>query len=269
MKRFSLKNKIIIITGGAGLMAEQHASVVIENGGIPVLIDNNINKLKKKYKFFKKKYEGKKIIYFSADITKEKDILLCAKKIKKEYKKVDVLINNAAVDYKMNSKNTNNKLFLENFDLKTWDYDLSVGLKGSLICTKIFGLIMAKQKKGVILNIASDLALISPDNRIYNDKKILSVKPISYSVVKHGIIGLTRYTSTYWAKDGVRCNVLAPGGIKANQSQKFLNKIKKLIPLERLANEGEYKETILYLISDASSYMNGAVISVDGGRTVL
>ena len=128
---------------------------------------------------------------------------------------------------------------------------------------------MARNKKGVILNIASDLALISPDNRLYNNGKISNVKPVSYSVVKHGIIGLTKYTSTYWANRGVRCNAFAPGGIMNNQSKKFLKKIKNLIPLERLAYDGEYKETILYLISDASSYMNGSVVSVDGGRTVL
>ncbi len=268
MNKFSLKNKVIVITGAAGLMAKQHISVVLENNGIPVLIDVDKLKLIKQINFFKKEYPNKKIYFFCLDITKEKNVYSCSKKILRKLKKVDILINNAAINYTMSSK-INKKFLLENFDTKIWDIDLSVGLKGSLICTKIFGSIMARNKKGVILNIASDLALISPDNRLYNNGKISNVKPVSYSVVKHGIIGLTKYTSTYWANRGVRCNAFAPGGIANNQSKKFLNKIKKLIPLERLAYDGEYKGTILYLISDASSYMNGSVVSVDGGRTVL
>ena len=130
---------------------------------------------------------------------------------------------------------------------------------------------MAKNNYGIILNIASDLSFISPDNRIYNtsDKINKIVKPVSYSVVKHGIIGLTRYTATYWADKNVRCNAIAPGGIFNNQPKDFLNKISKLIPLRRLSRKNEYISSILYLISDASSYTNGTVLKVDGGRTVL
>ena len=128
---------------------------------------------------------------------------------------------------------------------------------------------MEKRKKGIILNIASDLSFIAPDNRIYNDKNNINiVKPVSYSVVKHGVIGLTKYTSVYWASKNIRCNALAPGGIKTNQPKPFLRKISKLIPVNRMAKDGEYKSSIL-LISDASSYMNGSVMIVDGGRTVL
>ena len=130
---------------------------------------------------------------------------------------------------------------------------------------------MAKNKYGVILNIASDLSFISPDNRIYNKKKspIKIVKPVSYSVVKHGILGLTRYTATYWADKNVRCNAIAPGGIWNNQPKNFTKRVSKLIPMGRLSYQNEYIESILYLISDASSYTNGEVLKVDGGRTVL
>ena len=127
---------------------------------------------------------------------------------------------------------------------------------------------MAKKNKGVILNIASDLSFISPDNRIYNNAKQLKIfKPISYSVVKHGIIGLTRYTATYWANKNVRCNAIAPGGIRNNQPKQFLKKISKLIPMGRLAKKNEYEEAILFLISDSSSYMTGSTLVIDGGRT--
>ena len=132
---------------------------------------------------------------------------------------------------------------------------------------------MAKRKYGIILNIGSDLSFISPDQNLYQKKIIKSkyqeVKPVSYSIIKHGIVGLTKYTATYWANKNVRCNLLAPGGIYNNQPKEFLNKIKKIIPLKRMAKKNEYEEAILFLISDASSYMNGASLVIDGGRTAL
>lgn len=268
---YSLDNKIVIITGAAGLMADQHIDVVLENGGIPILIDKNKAQLKKKVNVLKKRYKNKKIFHFFGDICSEKFISRVAEKVFKKYKRLDVLINNAAIDYKLaNNSKKNNKLMLENFDLSIWKRDLDVSLKGSLICTKIFSKFMKKNKYGVILNIASDLGLIAPDNRIYNNgKKIRIVKPVSYSVSKHGIIGLTRYTASYFAKENIRCNAIAPGGIKNRQDKNFLKKIHKLIPLGRLAENYEYKGAILFLISEASSYMTGSVLTLDGGRTVI
>jgi NAD(P)-dependent dehydrogenase (short-subunit alcohol dehydrogenase family) len=130
---------------------------------------------------------------------------------------------------------------------------------------------MAKQKKGVILNIASDLGVIAPDQRIYRqdnvDAALQNVKPVTYSVIKHGIIGLTKYLATYWAEDGVRCNAFAPGGVYNNHPEGFLKKLTNLIPLGRMADIDEYKSAILFLCSDASSYMTGSVLNMDGGRT--
>ena len=124
---------------------------------------------------------------------------------------------------------------------------------------------MSKFKKGVIINVSSDLGIIAPDQRIY--KKSGFVKPVTYSVVKHGIIGLTKYTATFWNKKNIRCNALAFGGVYNNQDSLFLSKIKKLIPMNRMAHKNEYNSAIIFLISDASSYMNGSVTTIDGGRT--
>jgi len=272
-KKFDLTGKIAIITGGAGLLADQHINAVLQNKGKVVLIDINKKKLDLKKKKLQKKFSKSKILTFEADITNENQIKKIQKYLKVKNYIINILINNAAIDYSLNSevnKLTKN-IKLENFDVEIWKRDLNVGLLGSLICTKIFGSEMAKRKQGVIINVASDLSFISPDNRIYNNssKKINFVKPVSYSVVKHGIIGLTRYTATYWANKNVRCNALAPGGIINNQSKSFLKKISQLIPLGRLAYKNEYEASILYLISDASSYMNGAVLTIDGGRTIL
>jgi NAD(P)-dependent dehydrogenase (short-subunit alcohol dehydrogenase family) len=272
-KKFDLTGKIAIITGGAGLLADQHINAVLQNGGKVVLIDINKKKLQLKKKKLQKKFSKNKILIFEADITSEEEIRKIQKYLKFKNYNMNILINNAAIDYSLNSKvnKLTKNIKLENFDIEIWKRDLNVGLLGSLICTKIFGSEMAKRKQGVIINVASDLSFISPDNRIYNNnsKKINFVKPVSYSVVKHGIIGLTRYTATYWANKNVRCNAIAPGGIINNQSNSFLKKISQLIPLGRLAYKNEYEASILYLISDASSYMNGAVLTIDGGRTVL
>ena len=126
---------------------------------------------------------------------------------------------------------------------------------------------MSKKKNGNILNISSDLGIIAPDQRIYKNKNF--IKPITYSVVKHGIIGLTKYTASYWAKDNIRCNAIAPGGIFNNQENSFVKKISNLIPLGRMAKKNEYNALVLFLCSDLSSYLTGSVIVADGGRTII
>jgi NAD(P)-dependent dehydrogenase (short-subunit alcohol dehydrogenase family) len=269
--KFDLTNKVILVTGGGGFLARQHANVVLKNNGKLILIDINKKKLISFVKELGKKYQ-KKVTYYLGDITKENFLIRVLENIKKKFGKIDVLINNAAIDYSPKNNKLNNSLKLENFSIKIWNQDISAGLTGALLCSKVFGAFMCNNKKGgVILNIASDLGLIAPDHRIYKksnkDLKSDFVKPVSYSVVKHGIIGLTKYIATYWAKYNLRCNALAPGGIYNNQDKRFVKKVSKLIPLGRLAFQGEYEQAILFLISDASSYMNGSVMVVDGGRT--
>ena len=125
---------------------------------------------------------------------------------------------------------------------------------------------MAKNKNGVILNISSDLGIIAPNQDIY-DKKF--IKPVTYSVVKHGIIGLTKYTASYWARKNIRCNAIAPGGISNNQDKSFVKKLNQLIPIGRMAKKNEYNGLVLFLCSDHSSYMTGSVVVADGGRTII
>ena len=249
-----LKNKIAVITGGQGFMAKQYSKAFIKAGSKVILIDIK-----------KSKNYTKNISQYLCDITNEKEVKKIFEQIIKEHSKIDILINNASIDHIPIQKNKH-KFSLENFDLNLWNKDLTVSLTGAFICTKIFGKKMSQQKNGGnIINISSDLGIISPDNRIYNEN---FVKPISYSVVKHGIIGLTKYTSTYWSKKKVRCNCFAPGGMFNNQDNKFVAKLNKLIPLNRMAKKNEYNTTILFLASEASSYINGATIVADGGRTI-
>ena len=126
--------------------------------------------------------------------------------------------------------------------------------------------------KGIILNIASDLSVISPNQNIYKNKKLKKskqpVKPISYSVIKHGVIGMTKYLSTYWASDCIRCNALSPGPVSNFQPKSLVNKLKNLIPMARLAHKNEYRSAVKFLCTDESSYMTGQNIIIDGGRSV-
>jgi len=270
--KFNIKNKIVVITGGAGLFGKTHIEAVLENGGNSIILDSDQKKLSKLKKIIKLKFIDRKFECLKCDITKEKEVKRALNYIKKKYKKIDVLINNAAIDYPpQKSKKNIKSIRLETLNLKTFENDLKVSLSGSVICAKYFGSEMAKKKGGIILNIASDLSIISPDQRLYklkNSNNYDPVKPISYSLTKHGIIGLTKYLATYWANKNVRCNALAPGGISTNQPKLFKKKLSKLIPLGRMARQNEYKETVLYMISDASSYMNGFTMIVDGGRTI-
>lgn len=256
-----LKNKNIVITGGLGFLGSQFTQAFITNSSNVIVLDikpkKNIDKNLKLSKFFN---------YYRCDITNEKTIKKVLNQIKKKFKNIDVLINNAFDDYVPKNSSKNN-FSLESFSSQKWDNDLNVGLKGVFLCTKYIGGQMKKNPRGGrIINISSDLGLISPDQRIY--KNLNFFKPVTYSVIKHGVIGFTKYVATYWAKNKITCNAVAPGGMFNNQNKSFLKSIKKLIPLNRLGKKNEYNSVILYLASDQSSYITGSTIVLDGGRTI-
>lgn len=272
MDRFRIDEQIVIITGGAGLLGKKHAETVLEAGGIPVLLDISAAALDVIEKDLQKLFKGKEILTYTVDITKKKELEKVRDDILLKYNHIDVLINNAANNPKVEhpSKNIGNIQF-HNFPVDIWEMDLAVGLTGSFLCAQIFGNVMASQGKGVILNVSSDLGIIAPDQRIYRKEGVADgkqiVKPITYSVIKHGLIGMTKYLATYWADKGIRSNAICPGGVYNGQNEEFLEKLTNLIPLGRMAKTDEYKGTVLFMISEASSYMTGSTLIVDGGRT--
>ena len=251
---FNLKNKNIIITGGFGFLGSQITNALVNEKANVYIID-----IKKP----KKKIIGK---YFQSDITNESELIKVLKFFKMKKIKIDALINNAAIDYPP-TKSKKKILKLETFSNELWNKDISVGLKGSYLCTKVFGSYMSKFRKGTIINISSDLGIIAPDQRIYEKSDF--IKPVTYSIVKHGIIGLTKYTASYWGEKNIRCNAIAPGGIFNNQANSFVKRLNQLIPLGRMAKKKEYNGLILFLCSDLSSYLTGSVIVADGGRTIV
>ena len=270
LQKFELKNKIAIITGGGGLLGTMHAEAIAEAGGIPLLWDIYPEAATKKAKEIAKLYKINAAA-FQIDITNEAEIKNVVLQILKNYGTIDILINNAANNPKMENNADVPWSRLENFPLEQWQADINVGLTGAFLCSKVIGQEMQKRKKGVIVNIASDLAVIAPDQRIYKKENTSPekqpVKPVTYSVVKSGLVGLTKYLATYWAEDGIRVNAISPGGVFNNQPEDFVKKLTNLIPMERMAKKDEYKGAIVFLCSDASSYMTGQNLIVDGGRT--
>ena len=266
MKKFS------IITGASGLLGEQHAYALAEAGFELILTDidkKNLDKVKKK---IKKKFISRRIISYPMDITNENEIIKMKKFIKKKKIKIFVLVNNAAMNPKMKKMDLRSVTgTIDDYSLDLLRKEIEVNLISSFSMIKHFGPEMAKNKKGSIINIGSDLSINAPDQAVYSKKdtikEVKNFKPIGYSISKFGIIGLTKYVATYWAHKNIRCNALVPGAVKNNQPNYLIKNVSKRIPLGRWAKKDEYKKGLVFLANDDSSYMTGQLLIIDGGRT--
>jgi NAD(P)-dependent dehydrogenase (short-subunit alcohol dehydrogenase family) len=263
-ERMPLFGKIAIVTGGSGFLGNQHCLALAEHGAHVVNFDINPSEGK----------SNSSISFMACDISDEEKVKGAVESVIKTKGKIDILVNNASVDHKVSSKLADNvsDYRFENFDFSSWGNELGVGLNGAIYCSKHVSRNMILNRSGTIINIASDLGVIAPDQRIYVKEKqdnsaLRFYKPFSYSVIKHGLVGLTKYLSTYLGEYGIRVNTLSPGSIENNQDPEFLMNLRSRIPLGRLANVDEYKGAIQFLASDASSYMSGQNLIIDGGRT--
>ena len=266
LKNYNLKKKCILITGAAGLLGKQFSIALLEAGAKVILTDTNFISLSNFKKKLVRKFKSKNVDHYQLDVSSENSIKNVLKKLEKDKIKIDVLINNACLNPKFGKNFELSDTSLENYPVLNWEKEVRVGLTGSFLCAKHFGYYMKKNKrKGVIINIGSEFSVVAPDHRIYKKN---TFKPVTYSVIKHGIIGLTKYLSTYWAEDGIRCNALSPRGVFENQDKKFVKKFKNLVPLKKMASKNEYNSAIQFLCSDASKFLNGHNLIMDGGRTV-
>ena len=259
-KIFDLTDKVVIITGSSGMLGTQYAYGLSECGANVILADIDISKSKITEKQIKKKFSTDPMS-IKLDLTNKESILSMTSLILKKCSKIDVLINNAA--YQGNSKIRSSGF--ENLELETWNQAIDVNLTGVFLCCQSIGKQMVKQKSGNIINIASTYGLVGPDQRIYGKSGQNSA--IFYAATKSAILNLTRYLATYWEGKGIRVNTFSPGGVENNQDPNFIKRYSKKTPLGRMAKKDEYVGSMIFLASDASSYMTGSNLIVDGGWT--
>jgi NAD(P)-dependent dehydrogenase (short-subunit alcohol dehydrogenase family) len=274
LEQFDLTGKTALITGAAGLLGVEHAAALLDSGATVVLTDLSETQLESAGASLSRHADRARILTRVMDICQADAIYTVAEHLVAAGRRVDILVNNAAIDPKVTGDwGMLETSRLEFFPLDQWNLQVAVGLTGAFLCSQVFGRAMAQDGKGgVILNIASDLSVFSPDQRIYRREGLAEemqpVKPVTYSVIKAGLVGLTRYLATYWSDRGVRANALSPGGVFNGQSEEFVHRLTSLIPAGRMARRDEYRAAVQFLCSDASSYLNGQNIVMDGGRSV-
>ena len=273
LNKFNLTGKTALITGAAGLLGREHAAALLVIGATVVLTDISDDALAATRSALIREADATRVLTYVMDVSRPDSIKRVAQQLSTDKRRVDVLVNNAAIDPKVvGDHGVAETSRLESFPLEQWDLQIAVGLTGAFLCSQVFGAAMAADGKGgVILNIASDLSVFSPDQRLYKKHGVADdmqpVKPVTYSVIKAGLVGLTKYLSTYWADRGVRANALSPGGVFNGQGEEFVQRLSALIPMGRMAQRDEYHSAVQFLCSDASSYLNGQNIVMDGGRS--
>lgn len=265
---FSLRGRVAVITGGAGLLGVHHAKAIAGAGGIPILIDLNEEGARLAAKRLAADFD---VDAWGAgvDITNQPSLKRLLDRLLQRHERIDILINNAANNPKVEVPVGFSRV--EAFATEQWDADVEVGLKGAFLCAQVFGGEMARRGSGVIVNISSEYGLNAPDQRLYRIEGVPDerqpAKPVSYTVVKSGIIGMTKYLATYWGGRGVRTNCISIAGVFNGQREEFVHRYVQAVPLGRMALPDEYEGSIIYLCADASRFLNGATLVVDGGKS--
>lgn len=272
--RYDLTGRTALVTGAGGLLGKQHVAALVEVGARVVVTDVGLAQAEAAVGALKQATPSADLIALEINVASLDSVRAANEQLAGRGITVDILVNNAAIDPKVTSSpGVMHSSRFEAFPVPQWQTEIAVGLTGAMLCAQVFGGEMAKRGHGVILNIASDLGVIAPDQRLYRQPQVTReeeqpVKPVTYSVIKHGLIGLTKYLATYWADQGVRVNAISPGGVFNNQDPAFVERLTRLIPMGRMADVDEYRAAVQFLCSDASSYMTGQNLVMDGGRSV-
>ena len=268
---FDLSGKVALVTGGAGLLGVQHATALAQIGATVAVADIDLEAAGRAVSRIEAGRGSGGAVPLRLDVTDPSSVQDALKGLLMQHGGVHILVNNAAIDPKVEDEGLVESSRFEHFQVEQWDFQIAVGLTGAFLCSQAFGAWMAANGGGVILNIASDLSVFAPDQRLYRKAGMPEdrqpVKPVTYSVIKTGLVGLTRHLATYWAAKNVRVNALSPGGVYNHQPDSFVARLSDLIPLGRMAEVDEYRAAVQFLCSDASKYMTGQNVVMDGGRS--
>lgn len=265
MELFSLKGKSAVVTGAAGLIGKEHCRALSEAGANVIAADMDLDKTTALAGSLTTESIGVEL-----DVTSPESIKKLRDAVIKKFGHIDILVNNAAINDMFESpKAALEQSRFENYPLELWQKSVDVNLTGVFLCSQILGYEMTQRKKGSIINIASTYGITAPDQSLYINKEGEQsfYKPPAYSATKGAIIMFTRYLASYWGREGVRVNTLTPGGVENGQDEFFIQKYSAKTPLGRMAAPTDYKGAVIFLASDASAYMTGANLVVDGGWT--
>lgn len=265
---FSVKGKVMVVTGGLGQLGRRFSLALAERGARVAVFDVDVTARRVAQRFGAQR-RNPRLLFVPVDVTKRASIETGLRRVTRRWGVPHGLINNAALDAPPHASPEDNGPF-ERYRERTWDQVMAVNLKGVFLCSQVIGAQMAKAGRGVILNISSVYGMVSPDQRIYDYRRRkgeVFFKPAAYAASKAALLNLTRYLATYWAGRNVRVNTLTFGGVFNHQDERLLQAYCARVPLGRMAQEEELNGAVIFSMSDASSYMTGSNLVMDGGWT--
>lgn len=267
LDKFRLDGKVALVTGGGGLLGAEFCRALGEAGATVVVADLEAARAETVAAGLRE--QGRRAHAAGLDVTRPASVAEVFGEAQARHGRLDVLVNSAALDPKFDAEHHEQAAnAFEDYPLDMWNQALAVNLTGMFLCSQAASRLMLKQAKGVIINICSTYGLVGPDQRIYERPgKPKQFKPVYYSVTKSGVLGLTRYLATYFAGTGLRVNALTPGGVFYDHDDGFVANYSARTVLGRMARKDEMNGALLFLASDASTYMTGANLVVDGGWT--
>ena len=267
LERFRLDDKVAVVTGALGRLGPVWVSTLLEAGASVAALDLPGVETPEVVATLVRSYGQERLFLVAADITDRQSVEEAAAKIDMRLGSVDVLVNNSGIDAPPDT--TAATFTIAEISADAFRRTLDVNLLGSFVCMQVFGAEMVARRRGAIVNIGSLYASVSPDARFYEhlhaDPPFL--KPPAYGASKAGLLSLTRYLATHWARYGVRVNQLSPGGVEGDQDEEFKRKFRDRIPLGRMCVPEDLEGPLLFLASESSSYVTGVELIVDGGFT--
>jgi NAD(P)-dependent dehydrogenase (short-subunit alcohol dehydrogenase family) len=268
LQAFSLKGRVAVVTGALGLLGRHHLHALSSAGAHVVVVDLHGEACAGAADATTSR-SGVEALGCAADITKRESLLALREAVLSRFDRLDVLVNNAALDEKVEAAGALAPVPFEEFPLAAWQRALDVNVTGTFLACQVLGSEMARRGYGSIVNIASTYGVVAPDQSLYRraDGTQTFYKSAAYPTSKGAVVALTRYLAAYWGRQGVRVNALSPGGVENGQGEDFVARYSERTPLGRMASPSDYEGALVFLASDASAYVTGANLMVDGGWT--